>query len=81
VVIGQHACDARDAAIRSRRLVCCGSGNSTAVERAGEVALFAHGHILRVLAARWLGLPPDPDDIWRSTLAPSASSGMRLKDR
>ncbi|HEV3113509.1 MAG TPA: histidine phosphatase family protein [Candidatus Binataceae bacterium] len=23
----------------------------------GEVALFAHGHILRVLTARWLGLP------------------------
>jgi probable phosphoglycerate mutase len=24
----------------------------------GNVALFAHGHILRVMAARWIGLPP-----------------------
>ena len=24
----------------------------------GDVALFAHGHIFRVFAARWLGLPP-----------------------
>ncbi len=33
------------------------------IERAlsadGDVALFAHGHILRVLSARWLETPPD----------------------
>ena len=23
----------------------------------GDVALFAHGHVLRVLVARWIGLP------------------------
>jgi probable phosphoglycerate mutase len=25
----------------------------------GDVALFAHGHILRILTARWLALDPD----------------------
>jgi broad specificity phosphatase PhoE len=25
----------------------------------GDVALFAHGHVLRVIAARWVGLPPE----------------------
>ena len=36
---------------------------SRVIERAtvaaGDVALFAHGHLLRILTACWLGLPPD----------------------
>jgi broad specificity phosphatase PhoE len=39
-----------------------GARADRAIDRArredGDVALFAHGHLLRVLAARWLGLAP-----------------------
>ncbi len=28
-------------------------------DEGGRVALFAHGHVLRILTACWLGLPPD----------------------
>jgi broad specificity phosphatase PhoE len=30
-----------------------------ALAAGGDVALFAHGHILRVIASRWLELPPE----------------------
>jgi broad specificity phosphatase PhoE len=33
-------------------------GRATPLLARGEVALVAHGHLLRVLAARWLGLEP-----------------------
>jgi broad specificity phosphatase PhoE len=40
--------------------VCVRTDRVIAKARAveGDVALFAHGHVLRVLVARWLGLPP-----------------------
>ena len=38
---------------RTRRVI------ARAVAAGGDVALFAHGHVLRILAACWLGVPPD----------------------
>ncbi len=41
-----------DVAVRADRVI------ARALAADDDVALFAHGHLLRVLAARWLGLPP-----------------------
>jgi len=40
-----------DVGSRVDRVIACARASR------GDVALFAHGHVLRVLAARWLGLP------------------------
>lgn len=41
-----------DVGLRADRVI------ARALEASGDVALFAHGHLLRVLAARWIGRPP-----------------------
>ncbi|MFQ5935838.1 MAG: histidine phosphatase family protein [Acidiferrobacterales bacterium] len=55
-LIFEHGCPGGekpgDVAVRVDRVI----SKARAIE--GNVALFAHGHVLRVLAARWLGLPP-----------------------
>ncbi|HEX8819133.1 MAG TPA: histidine phosphatase family protein [Archangium sp.] len=43
---------ARDVGARADRVI----SEARSVE--GNVLVFAHGHLLRVLTARWLGLPP-----------------------
>lgn len=44
-------------------LAAVGTRAERVIERAsnapGDAVLFAHGHIFRILTARWLGLPPD----------------------
>jgi probable phosphoglycerate mutase len=42
---------ADDVAVRTDRVI------DRALSAAGDVALIAHGHVLRVLAARWVGQP------------------------
>jgi probable phosphoglycerate mutase len=43
---------AEQVGLRARRVI------DQAVQAPGDVALFAHGHVLRVLAACWIGLSP-----------------------
>jgi len=38
----------------------------------GDVALFAHGHVLRILTVRWLGLGPE----WQAALASGLAGGL-----
>jgi broad specificity phosphatase PhoE len=40
----------------------------------GDVAIFAHGHVLRVLAARWLGLGPEGGQLF--ALDPATLSAL-----
>jgi broad specificity phosphatase PhoE len=42
----------------------------------GDVALVAHGHILRVLTARWLGLPPADGRLFRLDTGTVSTLGM-----
>jgi broad specificity phosphatase PhoE len=42
-----------DVAVRARAVI------DRALKVGGDTALFAHGHILRILAARWLSLAPE----------------------
>lgn len=44
---------AEEVAARTRRVI------DRVISAQEDTALFAHGHVLRILAACWLGLPPD----------------------
>ena len=47
----------------------------------GDVALFAHGHILRILAARWLELPPERGASFKLDTASLSELGFERETR
>jgi probable phosphoglycerate mutase len=47
---------------------------------AGDVALVAHGHVLRVLTARYLGLPPDCGRLFRLDTGTVSTLGAEHDD-
>ena len=49
---------AGEVAARARRVI------AEAERAGGDAVLFAHGHVLRVLAACWLGLPPEAGSLF-----------------
>src|SRR3984885_9574755 len=46
----------------------------------GDVALVAHGHVLRVLTARWLGLPPVDGKLFRLDTGTVSTLGTEHDD-
>lgn len=63
-VIGGERID--QVAVRAQKLI------DRAAAGSGDTLLFAHGHILRVLAACWLGLPPEAGSLF--SLGPASVS-------
>ena len=59
----------------------CDAVIARAQSAGGDVALFAHGHILRVLAARWLGLEPQQGQLFALQTATISVLGFEHAQR
>ena len=65
-----------EVATRSRRVI-----ERAAAVTGGDVLLFAHGHVLRVVAATWLGLPPDAGRLFALRTATLSILGYERETR
>src|SRR5262249_10455964 len=76
--IAQVAVRARN--VIDRALTASGGtpGGGTA---GGDVALFAHGHILRILTACWLDLPPESARLFALSTASISTLGYEHETR
>jgi len=63
------------AAARARAVI------ARSLEAPGDVALFAHGHILRILAACWLGLEPNAGRLFALSTATLSTLGYEREAR
>jgi len=70
--------DAPQVAVRAERAIARALAATAA---GGDVALFAHAHILRVLAARWLGLPPQDGRLFALGTASVSTLGYEHQAR
>jgi len=52
-----------------------------AMQAGGDVALFAHGHILRILGACWLELPPEDAKLFALSTASVSTLGHERETR
>jgi probable phosphoglycerate mutase len=62
-------------AVRARAVI------DRALQMDGDVALFAHGHILRILAACWTELPPEDARLFALSTASVSTLGYEHENR
>lgn len=75
----------RDGVIGGERIAQVAARAQNVIDRAvassGDALLFAHGHILRVLAACWLGLPPETGRLFALGTASTSILGQERDTR